>query len=149
MKIKAILLALFVAGLATSFAIAAPPPGKGKNKGQTTGSTSGTTATGTTSTTTTGGDEKKVTICHKTGSKKKPWVKIKVSKNALPAHMAHGDKAPGADGDCPKAGSTGGTTTGTTTGTTGTTTGATAQAPAGDTKGKGNNGKGKGKGKGK
>ena len=143
MKIKAILLALFVAGLATSFAIAAPPPGKGKNKGQTTGSTSGTTATGTTATTTTGGEEKKVTLCHKTGSKKKPWVKIKVSKNAVPAHMRHGDMAPGAGGDCPKAGSTGGTTTGTTTGTTGTT----AQTPADDTKGKGNNGKGKGKGK--
>jgi hypothetical protein len=140
MKIKATLLALFVAGLATSFAIAAPPPGKGKNKGQTTGSTSGTTATGTTATTTTGG-EKKVTICHKTGSKTNPWVKIKVSKNALPAHIRHGDMPVGPNGDCPKTPGTGG---GGTTGTTGTTGATTGAAPtAGETAQGQNKGKGK------
>jgi hypothetical protein len=34
---------------------------------------------------------KKVTICHKTGSKKNPFVTIRVSRNALPAHLRHGD----------------------------------------------------------
>jgi hypothetical protein len=34
---------------------------------------------------------KKVTICHKTGSKKKPFVTIRVSRNALKAHLKHGD----------------------------------------------------------
>lgn len=47
MKLKALLTALFVAGLAASLAVAAPPPGKGKNKGET--STSTSTATTTTS----------------------------------------------------------------------------------------------------
>jgi hypothetical protein len=33
----------------------------------------------------------KVTICHRTGSKKKPFVTITVSRNALKAHLKHGD----------------------------------------------------------
>ena len=35
--------------------------------------------------------EKKVTICHRTGSKKKPFHTIRVSRNAVPAHLRHGD----------------------------------------------------------
>jgi hypothetical protein len=35
--------------------------------------------------------EKKVTICHHTGSQTNPTVTITVSRNALPAHFAHGD----------------------------------------------------------
>src|SRR6478609_2725623 len=101
MKTKAALLVLFAAGVAASFAIAAPPPGKGKNKGAVAAATT-STSTGTTSTGTTTGTERKVTLCHRTGSKKNPWVKIKVSKNAVRAHMAHGDKPTGADGGCPK-----------------------------------------------
>lgn len=34
---------------------------------------------------------KKVTICHHTGSQTNPMVTITVSRNALPAHFAHGD----------------------------------------------------------
>jgi hypothetical protein len=131
MKTKVLLAAVFVAGLATSFAVASPA----KKPPQ--GSTSGTTATGTTSSTAPT-EGKKVTLCHKTGSKSHPWVKIRVSKNAVKAHMAHGDIALSANGECPKTpGAGGGTTSGTTTGaTSGTTT-----QPG--------HGKGKGKDKGK
>jgi hypothetical protein len=33
----------------------------------------------------------KVTICHRTGSQKNPFVTIRVSRNALAAHLRHGD----------------------------------------------------------
>lgn len=33
----------------------------------------------------------KLTLCHKTGSKKRPYHKITVSSNAVAAHMRHGD----------------------------------------------------------
>jgi hypothetical protein len=36
--------------------------------------------------------KKKVTICHRTGSKKHPFVTIRVSKRAVRRHLAHGDK---------------------------------------------------------
>jgi hypothetical protein len=41
--------------------------------------------------------EKKVTICHHTHSATNPFVTITVSRNALPAHQAHGDTI----GACP------------------------------------------------
>jgi hypothetical protein len=34
---------------------------------------------------------KKVTVCHRTHSKKHPWVRIRISRKALKAHMRHGD----------------------------------------------------------
>ncbi len=34
---------------------------------------------------------KKVTVCHRTHSKKHPWVKIRISRNAVRAHHRHGD----------------------------------------------------------
>ena len=36
-------------------------------------------------------EPKKVTICHRTGSKKNPFRTITVSQNALKAHQKHGD----------------------------------------------------------
>jgi hypothetical protein len=36
--------------------------------------------------------DKKVTICHRTGSKKHPFVTIRVAREAVPAHLAHGDR---------------------------------------------------------
>jgi hypothetical protein len=36
-------------------------------------------------------EPKKVTICHRTGSKKNPFRTITVSQNALKAHLGHGD----------------------------------------------------------
>ena len=33
----------------------------------------------------------KVTVCHRTKSKKNPHLTITISQNALPAHLAHGD----------------------------------------------------------
>src|SRR5262245_4564911 len=36
--------------------------------------------------------EKKVTICHRTHSQKHPFVTIRVSSRAVPAHLRHGDQ---------------------------------------------------------
>jgi hypothetical protein len=42
---------------------------------------------------------KKVTICHRKKSKKNPYVTIRVSRNAVRAHLRHGDGI----GPCPRA----------------------------------------------
>ncbi len=81
---------LAAAGFATASIV--KNPGKGHRGISTSGSTTGTVPT---QTGTTGG--RKVTICHKTGSKTNPGVTITVSENAWPAHMAHGDQL----GACP------------------------------------------------
>ena len=44
---------------------------------------------------------KKVTVCHKTHSKKHPWVKIRISSRALKAHLRHGDFLVDAANPCP------------------------------------------------
>ena len=44
-----------------------------------------------TTTTTTPRPPRKVTLCHHTRSKKNPHVSISVSRNAVPAHVRHGD----------------------------------------------------------
>ncbi len=77
----------------------------------TTGSTTTTTGTTTTGSTTTVATTttvivkpkpkpKKYAICHRTGSKKKPYRKIAVPKSSLRAHLKHGDILVGT-GRCP------------------------------------------------
>src|SRR5438034_10360932 len=114
MKLKILLVAVFVAGLVASFAIAAPPPGKGKGhgKGHGKGRNAGAASTSTSSGgTTTNASGKKTLVCHRTHSKKKPWHLIWVSNHAVAAHLRHGDMLP-TDGQCSPV------TTSTTTSTT-------------------------------
>jgi hypothetical protein len=44
---------------------------------------------------------KKVTVCHRTHSKKHPWVQISISTHALKAHLRHGDFVVDASHPCP------------------------------------------------
>ena len=46
---------------------------------------------------------KKVTVCHRTHSKKHPWVKIRISPHALKAHLRHGDFVADDTHPCPPA----------------------------------------------
>jgi len=46
---------------------------------------------------------KKVTVCHRTHSKKHPWVKIRISRHALRAHLRHGDFVVDVTHPCPPA----------------------------------------------
>jgi hypothetical protein len=46
---------------------------------------------------------KKVKVCHRTHSKKHPWVKIRISRKALKAHLRHGDFVVDDDHPCPPA----------------------------------------------
>jgi hypothetical protein len=113
MKLKILLVAVFVAGLVVSFAIAAPPPGKGKGHGKGKGDDNGAASTSTSSDgTTTNASGKKTLVCHRTHSQKKPWHLIWVSNHAVPAHLRHGDVLP-TGGQCPSS-----VTTSTTTSTT-------------------------------
>jgi hypothetical protein len=47
---------------------------------------------------------KKVTVCHRTHSKKHRWVKIRISTHALKAHLRHGDFVVDASHPCPPTG---------------------------------------------
>ena len=77
-KLKMLALALFVAGLCASYALA----GNGHGHGN------GTATSG------------KVTLCHKAG-KSGRYVKITVAAKGATARLKHGDVAPNADGSCP------------------------------------------------
>jgi hypothetical protein len=95
MKLKLLVLCLFAfVGFGASYALA--NNGHGKGHDQTTSSVSSTQSS--TSATTTA--PSKTLICHKTHSKKHPWVLISVSKHAVAAHLRHGDVLP-TDGKCP------------------------------------------------
>ncbi len=48
--------------------------------------------------------DRKVSICHATGSPSNPYVQITVDESALDAHRAHGDIIPAPPGGCPGAG---------------------------------------------
>jgi hypothetical protein len=121
MKLKAIVLALFVAGLGASYALAGPPPGKGKGRDKAAPAAASTTTAA----------DKKAWVCHKAGNSGK-YVKVHVSKNAVKARLKHHDVMPDAAGNCPApTAKTGGddddkgddeeTTTTSTTPTTGST----------------------------
>lgn len=90
MKLRiALMLALLVAGVASSYALAKGKPG------------SSTTSTGTTTTHGKGKQQTKLVVCHKAG-KSGRWVKIKVAtKAAEKAHLKRGDVLPDASGACP------------------------------------------------
>jgi hypothetical protein len=85
----------------------------------------------------------KVTLCHKTGSKKHGWHKITVANPAVKAHLKHGDFVVTPTAPCPPA----------TAATTAATSGQSAQHGNSGNHGNGNNGNhgngnnGKGKGK--
>jgi hypothetical protein len=49
-----------------------------------------------------GDDQYKITICHKTNSEGNPYVRIRVSSRAIPAHRRHGDIIPAPPGGCPR-----------------------------------------------
>jgi hypothetical protein len=123
MKLKILFLALFVAGIVASMAVAKPPPGHGNPHGRNgdAGSTAAGPTAASTTTTATLPSSGKVVLCHRTGSKNHPWVKISVNVHAARQRLNKGDQLAGADGSC--AGAAGTTTTGTTT--TDTTTAAT------------------------
>jgi hypothetical protein len=98
MKMKAVIIAFFLAGLATSFAIASPPAGKGNPHTQTTtGSTSGTTEAGTT----TSQKPSKVWLCQPTGSLTHPYARILVARTSIQAHVRRGWAQLDPEGHCP------------------------------------------------
>jgi hypothetical protein len=88
MRLKALALAVLVAGFGSSYALAKGKPPKG---GDST----------TTAETTTSASAAKVTLCHKAG-KSGRWVKITVSARAAEKRLKKGDVLPDAGGNCPK-----------------------------------------------
>ncbi len=96
---------LFLAGVLTSLALAAKPPGVGHGHGASGSTTEATvtvtTTTVTVTTTTAAAPAKLLILCHRTGSRKHPYVKINVPANAVWMRVKHGDVLPGPSGSCP------------------------------------------------
>ena len=59
------------------------------------------TTTVTVTTTTAAAPAKLLVLCHRTGSRKHPYVKIDVPANAVWTRVKHGDLLPGPSGSCP------------------------------------------------
>jgi hypothetical protein len=104
-KVTGTAIALFLAGVLTSLALAGKPPGVGNGhdaSGSTTGSTTAIeTTTVTVTTTTAAAPAKLLVLCHPTGSRKHPYVKVSVPANAVWTRVKHGDLLPGPSGSCP------------------------------------------------
>src|SRR5438477_5140280 len=77
--------------------------GSSSSSSTSTSTSSISTSTSISTTTTTTPAPRKVTICHRTKSKKHPYLRIRVSGSALKAHMHHkGDIIPAPGGVCPR-----------------------------------------------
>jgi hypothetical protein len=86
-NLKGVLLAVpMAAGMSTSLALA-ERPGNGKGAGHDDTTTTTTPAN--------------VTLCHRTGSPKHPFVKISVPPDVVWTHVKRGDVLPSASGACP------------------------------------------------
>jgi hypothetical protein len=103
LKFKGAAIALFLAAVWASFALAGRPPDAGHGKGSS-ADTSTTTITTTTTVTVTVSTPRFVVLCHRTRSAAHPWVKIKVPTNAVFTHVTHGDALLAARGTCPSSG---------------------------------------------
>lgn len=95
--------AVFLAGLLTSLALAVRPPGVGHGH-DASGSTTQTT-TVTVTTTTAGIPPKLLVLCHHTSSAKHPYVTVRVPANAVWTRVKHGDLLPEPSGSCPSSAS--------------------------------------------
>lgn len=88
-------LALCVAGGFSAVSIASGSPASSSSDTvtttQVTTAVTTTAATTTVNSTTTVVTQRKVALCHRTGSRKHPYVTIFVSQNAVRAHVRHGD----------------------------------------------------------
>ena len=91
MRRLSVLACLFAAGVLAAHALAKPQPGKDKPRPTTTIAQTGGKS-----------HDAKLVLCHRTGSKAHPYVKVVVAASALAAHLRHGDVRPLADGSCPK-----------------------------------------------
>jgi hypothetical protein len=137
LKIKILFLALFVAGVTASMAIAKPPPGKGNPHKGGSGDATAAPAASTPSLPASG----KVVLCHRTGSKSNPWVRLSVSVKAAAKRLKKGDTLAAADGTCagakakPSGGDDDGGSTTTAPATTTTDTTTTVTTPATTTTG--------------
>ena len=90
MKLKVAAAAIALAGFATAVAVAqGSPPGRGPDDGSSAAiaSASRTTAA-------------RVGVCHRTASAKNPFRAVTVAREALEAHMRHGDLLARAGGGC-------------------------------------------------
>jgi hypothetical protein len=90
LRASSLAVCLFAAGVLAAHAVATPPPGAGRPRPVTTIAPPAGTAHGS-----------RVFLCHRTGSRRHPYVTVVVAARAVSAHLRHGDVLPLADGSCP------------------------------------------------